>query len=158
MSHTYWHINSPQFVLGCVLFLNSTVLSAKKLILVGPDKDSDYSWLTNMVSKYNLQHQNYWPWVSYLLAFILIHCWTDRCVSAQSRSLLLTWPDKQVQQNSFNPTSNNSETLIIHYLRRAVPGSEIFLFTRKTFINETSISQENGQKKHPKVCVHQPFW
>ena len=38
-------------------------------------------------------------------------------------------------QNAFNPTSGNLEVLIIQHLRRAIPGLEVLLFTRKSLIS-----------------------
>jgi hypothetical protein len=53
-----------------------------------------------------------------------------------------------LQQNSFNLQSGNSENLIIQYKRRAVPRLQVLLFTRKkkSLIIETGIFQGHVQK------------
>ena len=42
-----------------------------------------------------------------------------------------------ILQNLFNLTSDYSEILIMWHLRKVVPRLVVFLFTRKSFINET---------------------
>jgi hypothetical protein len=46
----------------------------------------------------------------------------------------------------FQSPSNNLETRKIQHFRRAVPRMELLLFSEKSFISETSRSQQRGQK------------
>ena len=57
-----------------------------------------------------------------------------------------------VQQNSVNPSSYDSEILIIWHLRRLVPRLEILLFPEKSFVNETGRSQGHVQNE-VQVCL-----
>jgi hypothetical protein len=73
---------------------------------------------------------------------------------------------KQIQQNSFNPTSDNSEITVISHLKRVVPRPRVLLFYQgKSSISETGRSQgciKNGLKPKclwnlltPRLPLHQ---
>jgi len=73
-------------------------------------------------------------------------------VSAQE-NFLVTAP---LDQNSFNLTSNNPETLIIQILRRVVPRPGSFAFyQKKSFINETGRSYGHVQKGFQECLLFQ---
>ena len=60
-----------------------------------------------------------------------------------------------IQENSFNPTSNKSEILIVRRLRRVVPRPEVRLFIRKK-LHQWKRQASRTWSKHPsKVSVHQ---
>jgi len=56
-----------------------------------------------------------------------------------------------VQQNFFNPMSDNLEILIIQRLRRVVPRAEVLFLPEKSFISETDC--RDMLKKSECICI-----
>jgi len=52
----------------------------------------------------------------------------------------------QIEQNSFNLTSTNPKMLKMWYVRRAVSGLKVLLFTRTKWVSETGRSQGHVQR------------
>ena len=65
---------------------------------------------------------------------------------------------KQVQQNSFNLTSDNPEMLIIQHLRRVVPKPEVLLYTRRKLYQWTKQTWWKCSKRPPRMSGHQLLW
>jgi hypothetical protein len=60
---------------------------------------------------------------------------------------------RQIQQNSFNLMSGNSEILTILHLRRVVTKPGTLPFARKCFIKENGRSEGNVQAASKSVCT-----
>jgi hypothetical protein len=59
-----------------------------------------------------------------------------------------------MQQKFFNPTSHNSEILIIWHLGRVVPRPEVLLFTRKTAsLMKKAHLRDIFKKAYKSVCT-----
>jgi hypothetical protein len=88
-------------------------------------------------------------------------CQNEQCHITEDRNVQSYSVCKysQIQQNSFNLTSNNSESLTIWHLRTAVPRQEILLFTREKKKKKKASSMEQADlvdmfKKGLQECLY----
>jgi hypothetical protein len=59
----------------------------------------------------------------------------------------------RVQPNSFKPTSDNMEILIIQHLRRVFPRPEVMLFIKRSLCSATDVSGIHSDRL-PRVSIH----